>query len=272
MTHLKTAVFDIDGTLALMDKDTGVYTPLPGALDALATCRAAGLRVVSYTNGTLHHPDEYYEPLAKAGITLEPGHMMTPAVVAAHELRRMGTKRVMVLAAEGVTRPIEEAGIEVVPPAKGVGPVDGVLIGWTRDIDVPMLEACAEALWDGAPLFATSIAPFFASSKGRMLGISGTLVAGLRATTGAEFTLFGKPATAGLSITADLTGASPDQMLVVGDDPNLEIRMARAGGAAAIGVTTGVSDRAAFEAIEPEARAHVVLDTLEDFSLDLVKP
>ncbi len=263
----KAAVFDIDGTLAMMDKETGAFTALPGAIEAINTCKAAGMAVVAYTNGTIFTPEHYYAPLARAGIELEPGHMMTPAVVAAHELARLGQKRVMVLAAEGVVEPVREAGVEIVAPKKGAGAVDAVLVGWTRDFDVHMLEAAADALWNGAPLYATSVAPYFASAKGKMMGISGALVAGLQNATGVEHTLFGKPSVAGLTMVSDLTGARPDEMIVIGDDPKLELLMARRAGAFALGVTTGGRDRAAFDAMSPETRAHIVLDTLEDFDL-----
>ena len=56
---IRTAVFDIDGTLALMNKEAGTFTALPGAVDALAACRAAGIKVVAYTNGTFFPPAHY---------------------------------------------------------------------------------------------------------------------------------------------------------------------------------------------------------------------
>ena len=40
---IRAAVFDIDGTLAMLDKDTGTYAALPGAVAALrALTRYAG--------------------------------------------------------------------------------------------------------------------------------------------------------------------------------------------------------------------------------------
>ncbi|WP_255552289.1 hypothetical protein [Maritimibacter dapengensis] len=39
-----------------------------------------------------------------------------------------------------------------------------------------------------------------------------------------------------------------------------------------MGVTTGTGDRAAFNAVEPGERAHMVLNTLEDFTLDITEP
>lgn len=171
-THpLRVVVFDIDGTLALMDKTTQTYTALPGAVDALAACRAAGKPVVAYTNGTFFPPAHYYPLLAEAGLVLDPGHILTPAAVAAGRLSALGYKRVMVMGADGTTVPVREAGIEVVAPTPDAGPVDAVLLGWTRDFGARDLEAVVQAVWDGAKPFACSVAPYFAGANGRLLGI-----------------------------------------------------------------------------------------------------
>lgn len=72
---IRALVFDIDGTLAKMDKETGTYQALPGAIDALSFARDRGMPVVAYTNGTFFPP-------AHAGLNLDDGHIVTPAVVA----------------------------------------------------------------------------------------------------------------------------------------------------------------------------------------------
>lgn len=258
---IKAAVFDIDGTLALMDKATGTYAALPGAQQALADLAARGLPVVAYTNGTFFPPAHYYPLLADAGLPLAPGHILTPATVAAGLLAEKGYRRLMVIGAEGTKTPLREAGITVAEPGDD-GEVEAVLVGWTPDFGAKDLEHAAQALWSGAALYATSIAPYFAAAKGRMLGISGAIVAALGNATGATATVFGKPETAGLTLAAALAGTEPQEMAVIGDDPRLEIAMARRAGAFAVGVTTGIADSATFQA-EPEAtRAHVVLPGL----------
>ncbi|WP_238364146.1 HAD-IIA family hydrolase [Mesobacterium pallidum] len=266
----KAAIFDIDGTLALMNKAEGTFTALPGAIEAIAACRAAGTRVVAYTNGTFFPPAHYYPLLADAGIRIEPGFLLTPAAVAAARLRDMGYTRIMVMGGDGTTVPVAEAGIEIVAPTPDAGPVDAVLLGYTRDFGATELEAVVQAVWDGAKPFAGSVAPYFASSKGRMLGISGAIAAALENATDQKVTVFGKPETAGLDMVAALTGADPSEMVVIGDDPKLEIRMARRAGAHAVGVTTGISDAAMFASFPEGERAHEVLPTLETFA-DLLK-
>jgi 4-nitrophenyl phosphatase len=141
-----------------------------------------------------------------------------------------------------------------------------VLIGWTKDFGAADLEAAAQAVWAGAPLYATSIAPYFASAKGRMLGISGAIAAALHNATGARATVFGKPEVAGLEIVTALTGVATVDMAVIGDDPNLEILMARRAGAFAVGITTGIADAAAFGAMPQDQRAHHILPSLQGFA------
>lgn len=263
-THpIRAAVFDIDGTLALLDKDTGTYAALPGAVAALAALRARGLPVVAYTNGTFFPPAHYDPLLAAAGLEMAPGHILTPATVAARQLAAKGYRRVLVLGAEGTRVPLREAGVEVALPGYS-GAVEAVLVGWMKDFGAADLEAAAQALWGGVPLYATSVAPHFAGARGRMLGISGAVVAALHNATGARATVFGKPEVVGLHDISQMLGIPPQEMVVIGDDPKLEIAMARRAGAFAVGVATGTVDAAGFAAADPALRAQVVLPGLTD--------
>lgn len=262
-THpIRAAVFDIDGTLAMMDKDTGTYAALPGAVEALTALRARGVPVVAYTNGTFFPPAHYYPLLADAGLVLDPGHILTPAAVAARQLAKLGVGRLLVIGADGTRVPLREAGIEVALTGDS-GAVDGVMLGWTKDFGAADLEAAAQLLWAGKPLYATSIAPHFAGAKGRLLGISGAVAAALHNATGVKATVYGKPEVIGLQDISDMLGIPAAEMVVIGDDPKLEIAMARKAGAFAVGVTTGTVDAAGFNAADSALRAQVVLPGLQ---------
>ena len=199
--------------------------------------------------------------LADAGLVLEPGHILTPATVAARQLARMGVKRLLVIAADGTRVPLRDAGIEVALTGEG-GDVDGVMLGWTKDFGAADLEEAAQLLWAGKPLYATSIAPHFAGAKGRLLGISGAVAAALHNATGVKAKVFGKPETIGLEDISDMLGIPAQNMVVIGDDPKLEIAMARKAGAFAVGVTTGTVNDAGFMAADADLRANVVLPGL----------
>jgi NagD protein len=269
---IRAAVFDIDGTLALMDKAKGTFTALPGVTEALALCRSQGIKVVAYTNGTFFPPAHYYPLLADAGIHIDPGHILTPAAVAAKALAKLGYTRVMVMGGDGTRVPVQEAGIEVIAPTADAPKVEAVLLGYTRDFGATELEAVVQAVWDGATPYAGSVAPYFASSKGRMLGISGAIAAALENATDTKVTVFGKPEVAGLEIVSEITGVPPHEMAVIGDDPKLEIRMGRKAGAYCVGVTTGISDEARFNSFPEAERAQSVLSDMRQFaSLPFVK-
>jgi 4-nitrophenyl phosphatase len=261
-TKIRAVVFDIDGTLALMDKKTHTYCALPGAVDALNILRERNIPAVAYTNGTFFPPEHYYPQLADAGLNFKPGHILTPATVAAQQLKKLGVKRAMIIAADGTRVPIAAAGIELVEAHDGAPRVDAVVLGWTKAFNSAELEAAAQAIWGGAKLYATSVASHFAGSNGKLMGMSGAMAAAINNATGAKATVFGKPSTEGMDIIAELTGVAPAAMAVVGDDPKLEIEMARRADAFAIGVTCGVGNEAAFNAVAAEHRAHVVIPDL----------
>lgn len=262
--QIKTVVFDIDGTLALMNKEQGTFSALPGAIELIEACKAKGINVVAYTNGTFFPPAHYYPLLADAGLHIPEGQLLTPAAIAAKALAADGFKKVMVMGGDGTRVPVLDAGIEIIDPTHDAPKVEAVLLGYTRDFGATELEAVVQAVWDGAKPFAGSVAPYFASSKGRMLGISGAIAAALENATDTEVTVFGKPEIAGLDVVAQITNTHPSEMAVIGDDPKLEIRMGRKAGSYCIGVTTGISDRAKFNSFPEDERAHLVVECLSE--------
>ena len=60
-----------------------------------------------------------------------------------------------------------------------------------------------------------------------------------------------------------LGGADRRRVIVVGDDPALEMQMAHAGGLIGIGMTTGLMKRDRVDALSPAQRPDGLLDTLE---------
>jgi len=241
MAPVKGFVFDIDGTLAMANRGGQGYTPLPGAAAVVARLDALGLPAVAYTNGTFHTPEKCRADLAAVGIAFAPGHVMTPASVAAAFFVREGITRVLVLGVEGAKQPLREAGIAVVEPGADGEAVAAVLIGWFPGFTFPDLDAACRAVWAGAALYTVSDAPFFASRDGRMLGISGAIGAMIASVTGKRATVLGKPAVQGLRIACARMGLRAADVAVVGDDPTLEVAMARRGGARAVGVLTSAS-------------------------------
>jgi NagD protein len=233
-------------------------------VDILERVRMANLEAVAYTNGTFHAPAHYYEQLAAIGLPFAPGHILTPASVAAHHFGALDLKKILLIAAEGVRVPVEAAGIKTCAPGDPLSGVEAVLVGWQPDFSRKELDAACAAIWAGADFFATSLAPYFASANGRMIGISGAISAMVTSVTGKQPTLLGKPGPIGLKMAAAVLKAPVASLVVVGDDPKLELLMARRAKAHAIGVTTGESDHAAFMAQPVHQRAHEIYASLPE--------
>ncbi len=257
-------VFDLDGTLALGDEQSEGYRPLPGALETIAEMRRSGTPFAIFTNGTHHTPRAYVQMLRRAGFELEESAMLTPSVVAAEFFARKRYRRVLVLGVQGVSQPLIDAGVAVARPGDDEADIDATFVGWHPEFALRDIEAACRVAWAGAPLYTASSAPFFATRRGKTVGISGAICAAIRSVTRQRVTVLGKPSLVALRVAARRIGVAPERLVVVGDDPHLEIAMARAAGARAVGVTTGLAGRDAFAALPPERSAHLVIDGIGD--------
>ena len=251
-------IFDMDGTLALGDRANHGLTPLPGAAEMLTWVRERGLPYLVFTNGTNRSPAHFAQVLRGSGLDVPDDRMMTPASSAVVMFTRRGYKRVMVLGGDGLAGPLRAAGIEVVPPVEPTG-ADAVLVGWFREFTMSHLEAACEAVWSGAALYSASETPFFAAAGGRALGTSRAISAMIRSITGCRLTVTGKPSLDALRAAAARLGVPARDLVVVGDDPLLEVPMAHRGHALAVAVQTGLAGPDAYDRLPPAKRPHLHL-------------
>jgi NagD protein len=100
---------------------------------------------------------------------------------------------------------------------------------------------------------------FFATAEGKSLGTSRAISAVVRDITGCRVEVVGKPALQALRAGARSLGVQPDELAVVGDDPELEVPMAHKGGAFAVAVHTGIGDAGSFTDLPEEVRPHLDL-------------
>lgn len=257
-------VFDMDGTMVLGDRRNHGLRPLPGAVEMTRWLAARDVPYVLFTNGTTRTPREYAALLRDVGFALPDTAMMTPAVAAADMFARRGHYRVMVLGNEGLTRPLREAGFEVVCPTevspKGGAPAcDAVLVGWYPEFTMPQLEVACAVVWGGALLFSCSQSVFFATADGRALGTSRAITAMISSVTGCRIRVVGKPSRDALRSAAHRLGCRLKDLAVVGDDPDLEVPMAHAGRATAIAVGTGLGGADSFDHLPEGRRPHLSL-------------
>ena len=236
-------IFDMDGTIALGDSKSGGHRALPHAIATLEVLKANGTPFVVFTNGTAKPPAAYAQSLRNAGFPVEDRQMLTPSSSAAIWLAKAGLTKVRVLGNVGCAAPLIDAGLDVVGPSDEAQGVQAVYTGWFREFDFSSLEAGCHSLWNGAKLVSASNVPFFATENGRAIGASFPINAMLTAMTGKRPRILGKPSRVAFETAMAVMGlprSATKNVVVVGDDPALEMRMANAVGAHSIGLATGV--------------------------------
>jgi NagD protein len=258
-------IFDMDGTIALGDASSGGHRALPGAVELLAALRQRGTPFRVFTNGTGKPPADYAAGLRHAGFDLEDHEMMTPSTSAALWFVRQGIRRVRVLGNHGVAAPLLEQGIEVVGPAEKAGGVQAVYTGWFREFTFPDLEAACESIWNGAILTTASHVPFFAAAGGRAIGASFAINTMITSLTGKRAKVLGKPSRIALDaarVSMGLPRSAAPAIVVVGDDPALEMEMANGAGAISIGTTTGLLSHESAAALASRQQPAWLIDRL----------
>jgi 4-nitrophenyl phosphatase len=258
-------MFDVDGTLILSDRGLGGYALLPGAVEVLESLRARGIPYVAFTNGSAYPPAEQAAKLRALGLPIGDHQMLTPSSVAAELMSARGVKSALVLGTKGVGHCLAERGISLrFTGEPDADRADAVYVGWHPDCGMKDIETACHAIWNGAALYVASDVPFFASSSGRTMGYSHAITAAIRKLTSVPMILTGKPSLNALRYVARKLGVKMREVAVVGDDPAVEIVMARRGSATGFAVTTGFNKEADWAKQPANRRPHRLLSGVGD--------
>jgi HAD superfamily hydrolase (TIGR01450 family) len=255
-------MFDLDGTLILSDRQLGQYRLLPHAIEALEALTARGVPYLALTNGSAYPARTQAPRLAALGLPLDAESLFTPNSVAAALFAARRHTRVMVLGTAGVHEALEELGVATCAP--GESGADAVYVAWHPECAMTDIHAACSAVLDGAAFYTASDVPFFATQSGPAFGYSCAISGAIARVTGSEPEVTGKPSLHALDFVAARLGVARESVAVVGDDPRVEIEMARAGGALGIGVTTGTTSHEAWAAQEDCRAPHHVIDSLSE--------
>ena len=255
----------MDGTLVLGDAQSGGHKVLPGAIELLRLLKERKTPFRVFTNGTARSPADYAASLRHAGLPLENAEMMTPSTTAAAWFVKRGIRRVRVLGLHGAQAPLREAGLDVIGPSDKADGVQAVYTAWFREFGFTDLEAACRDVWSGALLTTASHVRFFATQSGRSIGASFAINTMIHAMTGKRAKVLGKPSRDALRcalLQMGLPASHEQRTVVVGDDPELEMRMARNAGAMGVAVVTGLNDHAAFARRKAAEQPDIVLSGL----------
>jgi glycerol-1-phosphatase len=227
--------------VALLDLDGVVYIgpdPIPGAADALAKARAAGMRVAFVTNNASRGPAAVAAHLVELGVPAVANDVVTSSQAAATVIvDRLGVgATVLVTGSSALREAVERVGLKVVASADDRP--DAVVQGYSPDLGYADLAETALAVRSGALWVATNADSTLPSRRGLLPG-NGSLVAAVALATGQRPVVAGKPE---LPLHAEgVTRTHAKNPLVVGDRLDTDIEGAFAADTDCLLVLTGVT-------------------------------
>ena len=194
-------VVDLDGVMWLGDE------PIEGSAEAVSRLRAAGAKVVFFTNNSSLTIASYVSKLAGMGVHVRASDVLSSAQAAAM-LLEPGTTA-LACAGPGVAEALGERGVTVV----GNGTCDAVVVGWHADFDFDQLASATTAVLDGAMLVGTNDDATY-PVRGRLLPGAGAILASVAYATRVRPVVAGKPNDASVQLLLERIGRP---VVVVGD-------------------------------------------------------
>ncbi|HEX9681204.1 MAG TPA: HAD-IIA family hydrolase [Anaerolineales bacterium] len=236
-------IIDLDGVLWRGE------SPLPGAADFLDRLRGRGARFVLATNNATASPASVIRHLRRFGARARSEEVLTSAIAAAAYLEG-------VLPAQAPVYAIGEAPLRAALAQRGFRLLDradgaqAVVVGLDRRVNWRKLLEATLALRAGALFIGTNPDPTFPHERGQVPG-NGALLAALRAASGREPTIVGKPESPLFRSALDLLGTRPEDTVVVGDRLDTDILGGQRAGLHTALVLTGVTRREALPGVSP---------------------
>lgn len=267
---LRLVILDLDGVVYRGDR------PVEGAVELVGCLHEAGILLRYATNNSMSTRAAFAQRLRGMGIAADADEIVTSTSATIDYLRRHepDVRTILAVGAEGMVDELRAAGFEVIPVARGridaSGEADGkpdravdaVLVGLDPLFDDVRLAAAAERIRGGARFIATNADARYPTPTGYLPG-AGSTVAAIRDATGVEPLVIGKPEPAMFRSILEATGIPASEALVIGDNPDSDIRAARRSGIESVLVLTGVTDPDAVPTLSGErAPDHVAADPL----------
>ncbi|WP_084010436.1 HAD-IIA family hydrolase [Pseudofrankia sp. DC12] len=240
--------------VALLDLDGVVYRgegAVPHAAEAIGAAGKDGMRAAYVTNNALRTPEAVADRLVRFGVPARAEDVITSAQAAAHVLRERlpAGAAVLVLGGEGLRAAVTAEGLRPVTSADDEP--SAVVQGFDPELTYARLAEGALAVRAGARWVASNADLTVPTERGIAPG-NGSLVAMIRAATGAEPLVAGKPEPA---MHAESVRRSRAQRpIIVGDRLDTDIEAGTRSGTPTLLVLTGVTDGSELLAAGPASR------------------
>ncbi len=252
-------LFDLDGTIYLGSE------LLPGAKHLIDTLRERGAKTVFLSNNPTRDPQMYIEKLTKLGIPVEPHEIINTVVSTVLWLTQNHPNAVVFpIAEEPLMRALATAGIRMSDKPEEI---DIVIASYDRTFDYKKLQIAFDALWQHgqAQLITTNPDRYCPFPGGRGEPDAAGIVAAIEATTGVKCSAnMGKPDRIMIETVMANLGVAAENVIMIGDRLETDVRMAVNAGISSALVLTGDSQLDDVERTTPEHRPEFVLSRIDE--------
>jgi 4-nitrophenyl phosphatase len=258
--NIKTFLIDGDGVLWRADQ------AIPGLNHFFDGLEQRGIQWALLTNNNTRTAGAYVQKLRGFGVQADESIVFTSSTVTADYLKgRYGHGApVHVVGMRGLINTLEDAGFKVThgktPPAHDVV---AVAAGMDRAISYDKILVAMRLILNGAQFIATNTDGSFPAPDGLSPG-TGIVIAALRAATGVEPTVMGKPEAHIFQTAMRRFDATPETAAMVGDRLETDILGANRLGIETIAVLTGVTSHEQIRA--SEIKPDHVFDSIAEFT------
>lgn len=249
-------IFDMDGTIYLGSQ------PFDYAIRFIKNLRAAGKRVLFFTNNASHTTPFYHEKLARLGYEPREGEIMTSGDVTLEFLKRhRAGKSVYLVATDELCREYREKGVNMLRGDEESA--DVVITSFDTSLTYEKLNNACRLLRGGAEYLSTHPDTTCPTENGSVPD-SGAIAALCTAATGKTPTYFGKPHRETIEMIAEATGIASSEMCIFGDRLYTDIALGKRFGVTAVLVLTGETQPADVDAAEVADKPDFVFASLDE--------
>ena len=257
----KLYIFDMDGTIYLGGN------PFDFAIRYIKNLRAAGKKVLFFTNNASHTTPFYQQKLARLGFEPRADEIMTSGDVTLEFLKRFRPgQSVYLVATDELVEEYRAKGINLLKGDEEKA--DIVITSFDTSLTYEKLNNACRFIRGGAEYLSTH-PDFNCPTENGFIPDSGAIAALVTASTGKVPTYFGKPYKETVEMIGEATGFSREEMCIFGDRLYTDIAVGKRHGVTAVLVLSGETTPADVDAAAEADKPDFVYDSLDNVDLEM---
>jgi HAD superfamily hydrolase (TIGR01450 family) len=218
---IRAVAFDLDGTLYFGND------PAEGAAETVDSVRASGRKVFFVTNNSIKTREAIRSKLSKMGMDCKIEDILTSGYLTAAYARDNGLRKTYVFGSDGLRSEFADAGAETA----GEDDAENLVIGLDLGLGYDGIAAAVRVALRADKIIACNRDRVFLGQDRILFPGCAAAVGAVEACCGRSVdAVIGKPGTAALQHIRDSTGARPEEIMMIGDGYDSDVRMACAFG------------------------------------------